>query len=174
VEYGTEYGKRLAAELLGRPNAIARLYAEWRAGNLGHADLRDLLPQIWTRESTDSPEAVAGTAACVQLFRSAGFIAIPNDLKKPGGALTIYRGAPESHRIGMAWTQSETIAGHFRDGKRRRLGVEAFVFQASAGEDAVLALFDDRREREVVIDPALITDVRRVLHPTGDGDARQC
>ena len=56
MAYGTEYGKRLAAELLGRPNAISRLYTEWKAGNLNLTDLRDLLPQIWTREPTDSPE----------------------------------------------------------------------------------------------------------------------
>ena len=73
----------------------------------------------------------------------------------------------------MAWTQSETIAGHFRDGKRRRLGVEAFVFQATAGEKAVLAAFNDRREHEVVIDPALITDIRCLLHPIGDDNGRQ-
>lgn len=82
--------------------------------------------------------------------------------------------AQVNYRIGMAWTQPETIAGHIRDGKRRRLGLEALAFQAAAGEDAVLALFGDRREREAVIDPALITGARRVLRPTWDGDERQC
>jgi hypothetical protein len=162
MDQRTEYGKRLVAELCGRPNAIARLHAEWRAGHLTRADLRDLLPQIWTRESTDSPEAAIETAECVQLFRSAGFVAIPNNIERPTRALTIYRGAPESHRIGMAWTQSEAIARQFRDGKRQRLRVEAFVFQATAHPEAVLGLFDDRREREVVVDPTLIADISRV------------
>ena len=54
MERRTEYGKRLAAELYGNQNAIVRLHTEWEAGNLAHADLRDLLPQIWTRKSTDS------------------------------------------------------------------------------------------------------------------------
>ena len=162
MEQGTEYGKSLAAELYGRPKAIIRLHAEWEAGNLARADLRDLLPQIWTRESTDSPEAAIGTVACVQLFRSAGFVAIPSNIERPTASLTIYRGAPESHRIGMAWTQSETIARQFRDGKRERLRVEAFAFQATAYPEAVLALFDDRREREVVVDPTPIADISRV------------
>lgn len=82
---------------------------------------------------------------------------------KPTGALTIYRGATESRRNGMAWTQSAITARHFRDGKRRRLGDEAFIFQATADEEAVLALFDARQESEVVVDPTLITDIRHVL-----------
>lgn len=162
MEHRTQYGKRLAADLYGNPNAIVRLRTEWEAGHLARADLRDLLPQIWTRESTDSPEAAIGTAACVELFRNAGFVAIPNNLQKPTSAVTIYRGAPESHRIGMAWTQSETIARQFRDGKRQRLRVETLVFRATAHPEAVLALFDDRRECEVVVDPALITGISHV------------
>jgi hypothetical protein len=62
----------------------------------------------------------------------------------------------------MAWTQSETVARQFRDGKRQRLRVEALVFRATAPPEAVLALFDDRREREVVVDPTLITGINHV------------
>jgi hypothetical protein len=73
----------------------------------------------------------------------------------------------------MAWNQSEIFARDFRDGKRRRLGVEVFVFQVPAARpEAMLALFDDRREHEAVVDSSLITNVSHVPDPGTDGEAR--
>lgn len=141
---------------VGQPDGPRRVFDAWESGLISDADLRGLLADTWLR--IDEPEHTIGAAAWMTMFRAAGFISQPTNIQAPTQTLTVYRGATEVRRLGMAWSLSIDTAGHFQL-RHARFG-SAFLYTAVVEPIGVMALFGNRIEQEVVVDPELLVDVR--------------
>jgi hypothetical protein len=140
--------------------------------------LRDILKDEWTRCEAHRPYR----ADFVRLFKQVGFITdvggewsktktLPKRLT--GKTVTIYRGnLGEDEPDGIAWTLSKKTAqffGRHHMSPRARLilgtwredGVPT-VWSAQVDTKDVLAYFDGREEKEVVVDPATLRNVKRI------------
>jgi hypothetical protein len=74
--------------------------------------------------------------------------------EQPAGLLTVWRGAPVSTGgRGMSWTLHRECAADFA---RVVLHVEPAVYRAVVPSRAVLAVFGDTREQEVVMNPHML------------------
>jgi hypothetical protein len=174
--------RRLAAEekfldALNRVDGNDRpaFLGEWYADDMiSRRQLRELIGEAWN--SADYPEQALGRDAWLDMFRNAGFVHSPDSpRKRPRKPLVIHRGAVYRRRYGMAWTTDRekavwfaekcslvTVHGDARHGwALGRLGIpypkkltRGMVFTATIAPEHVLAMFDDRKESEVVIDPA--------------------
>jgi hypothetical protein len=127
-----------------------RLHGAWLAGEITAADLAELIPQAWTGH--DRAESMIGTVAWVAMFRAAGLLVVSSNQPTPTYPQRVFRGATGHGQRGMAWTTDLTTAKHHRDRCRKQTGARA-LYRATVDQDAVLALFNTRREHETVIDP---------------------
>ena len=126
------------------------------AGFLDDATRRQLLAVAWT--TCEYPSSY-DTEEMVDLFERIGFIT-DSPATAPDGDLTIYRGG---HRDGMSWTSDMQVAANFRI----RLGRDEDLWQATVNGADVLALFAQRGESEVVVNPATLFGVTTISHPAG-------
>ncbi len=152
-------------------SAIVKLDADW---GLWDDDLRAVLREHWTR--CDAHRHVR--EEMLDLFRRAGYVSSPErQFDKP---ITVYRGnLGEDPRLGFSWTLSKAKARWFALyafgpraawlGLDRADGGERIptVWQATVPPDAILGYFNDRREREVIVDPAKAGSVSVALRPRG-------
>lgn len=133
--------------------------------------LRETLRDEWTRCEAHRDYR----ADFIELFKRVGFVTDVGDewsqtkelpARLRGKTVTIYRGnLGEDEPVGIAWTLSKKTAEFFSKhgmslrgqflGLYREDGV-ATVWKAKADTKDVLAYFDGRGEKEVVIDPANI------------------
>jgi len=73
--------------------------------------------------------------------------------------VTIYRGAPEKGKRGISWTVDPERAAWFAV----RFNIEeGHVYSASVPKSRIFAYFEERDEREVVIDPIGFRDIKRM------------
>jgi hypothetical protein len=132
-----------------------------REGDLDRDSLRELLPVAW--QDTEQPSA--NVAAWLRLFRKAGYVSDGEEVLS--GELTIYRGigVPEA-TPGISWSLDIDRARWFARRSELALRVqsgssrEATLYSARVDADQVLAFFNARNEREVVVDPKSLRDVR--------------
>jgi hypothetical protein len=163
---------------------------EWYANCLlSTRQLRELIGEAW--DSADYPEQALGKETWIEMFRECGIVHTKGKRRKPPTKpLDIYRGAVWNRRRGMSWTTDRAQAQKFaercsliaahaypRHGMAiSRLGIpypkeltRGMVFSASIAPEYVLAMFDDRNEAEVVIDPAGLPPIgRRPVVPIPD------
>lgn len=160
---------------------------EWHATEkLDRAALRRLLTEYWC--VLDAPLLAASPEQLVALFRDAGFL---SDTRKitapPSEGLTVYRGCHPAVRRGLAWTTSRERAEFFiqyaQQHRARAYYTRAIrrpeavgesrlrpqLYTAHAPAPVILAMFNERQEYEVVVDPAGLVDVRE----STEGEARQ-
>lgn len=76
-------------------------------------------------------------------------------LNKP---LRVFRGCSEGNRDGWSWTLDRTVAEKL--GTRHPFDGKPLLVSGFAAPEDVLAYFDTRREREILINPFLVTRVR--------------
>ena len=117
--------------------------------------------------------------AWVARLRAAGWVGNPR--RRPRGPIVVWRGQSDARRLGISWSRDRFTATHFA---RRHVAiaetvdgatVTATVWRAVAPLEAVLGVGHDDigEEGEMLVDPALLTDVRAVAVVTGRG-ARPC
>ncbi|SEP46591.1 hypothetical protein [Amycolatopsis saalfeldensis] len=152
---------RLRGELVGRQDGATLLYQAWVARRITRDGLRDLLPDAWTR-ADPSPEMVIGATSWVEMFREAGRLLLPTNYPALPDMLTIYRGAIHHRRRGMAWTTDCHKAAQFRRRREQTERTPAFLFRAEVALEAVLAAFNTRGEREIVVDPSFLKRIDRL------------
>jgi hypothetical protein len=162
----------------GLSQEVARvLWSRWRDGRLAVDQLRLALPPVWIHRKPQVP--TIGERAWLGLFRASGFLSQVAEVRgitspfaaslrdAPPDTITVWRGARlESGGRGMSWTQYEDCAQNFAqvgaDTHRQPSG----VFLAKLPGRAVLAMFADEREEEVVVNPNMLRGrvelVRRV------------
>ena len=88
-------------------------------------------------------------------------------------SIEIWRGCGELSGVrGMSWTLDRKIAEYFSAyavGQRRRMlahiwpeaNVKPFVVRAKCQKTDVIAYFEERQEKEIVVDPKFVTNLRK-------------
>jgi hypothetical protein len=133
------------------------------------AELRSCMPSAWSEP--DAPESYLPRQIWLMMFADCGFVTdLPGGLSAPTEPLTVYRGTTWGRRRDMSWTLDRNKALWFA---QRMLSMQslhspapgaphiAHVFRAEIEPQAVLAYFDRRNEREVVVDPRQLPSLGR-------------
>jgi hypothetical protein len=149
---------KLLSRASGSPEGPQLLWDDWQAGKLTPADLREVIPLVWPY--MDWPEAVIGADRWTPMFLAAGFIAVPDTLTAPTTTLTLYRGTTEDRARSMAWSWDKVKAEQFRE-RYCKQGKDAHLYTTTVEPSTVLALFNLRGEREAIVNPQLLADVKR-------------
>jgi hypothetical protein len=175
---GNYWGAASFALGLGLSQEVARvLWSRWRDGRLAVDQLRLALPPAWIHHKPQVP--TIGERAWLGLFRASGFLSQVAQVRgitspfaaslrdAPPDTIRIWRGARlESRGRGMSWTQYEDCAQNFAQVGADTHGQPSGVFLAKLPGRAVLAMFADEREEEVVVNPNMLRGrvalVRRV------------
>ncbi len=148
----TAYGR------VGRDGNPAML-VDLRAEGLIPADVLPVaVSEAWER--AEFPEAALDPDEWTELFRECGYVVNGERSDPPAGPLTLYRGATEERRGGMAWTDDVGTARWFAERFGRFAGVGEFVqcrvwvatFQPVDLLARIHAPGDGRGEHEYVID----------------------
>ena len=140
---------------VGRNHAPALLFDLYYARRLDDAALAPLVHQAWT--GAEWPERSLTRRTWLAWFRLAAY-------PRPDNPIVVYRGAPPRLARGMAWTTDRERAAWFAN---RWITRGAHVYTATARPEAVMADIDalegdgGRREAEIVVDPALLPELRR-------------
>jgi len=131
--------------MVTQPQGQGAEILKWLEG-LSVPDLQQVLPTLWT--NFRGPIHAFGKAACLSLFKRAGFLT--NGPELPTQPLTIYRGEirrPGQH--GISWTTNERVARSYARGYTT-VDVTVVV-SATVQPGSILATFSE--ESEVVVDP---------------------
>jgi hypothetical protein len=123
------------------------LWECWICHDIGVDVLRRLILDVWS--SAEFPQRSFGRDGrrpWLEMFAATGYMS--HRTPRPVEPLTVYRGAVDRHKKGMAWTTDPDIARRFAD--HRGPGT---VWQATVPPPAVLGRIDDghqgRGEKEV-------------------------
>jgi len=156
------------------------LYRLWRAGELNDHQLRDAVAELWIKNKSPvsgdlSPASGLSKRRWVELFHATDFLTrcegVPRGEapvaaalehvhfeKQPTESLTVYRGeATRTQGRGMSWTLDPACAEKFAiDTILNPETAEPTVFEATVPGRAVLAVFCDERDQEVVVNPKML------------------
>lgn len=139
------------------------LYRTWQRG--GIEDLQPALWAVWVHNK--SPRACLGERKWLELFKAAGFTVVTSttvgeDTKfgqlteRPSEPLELWRGAAvATNGRGFSWSVHRECAVEFAEGVAG-VGFDAALFRAVVPPRAMLALFGDWREQEVVVNPNML------------------
>lgn len=148
------------------------LYRLWRASMIPAEQLQDAV--AWTWIHNRAPLACIGERRWLELFKSAGFIVAGVDqtrvgdevientyahlTERPAEPITVYRGAALRTRgRGLSWSlyrecARDNFAQPWADAYEQPSG----LYRATVPPRAILALFGDHREQEVVVNPNML------------------
>lgn len=176
LERRRKYGEAIV--FYGSEQRAAKL-VEW-ADDLSDEDVRQLLIDNWsTTEAWGGDkrlrEGMIGLlrrVAPLYVFATLAGERIHPEDEAPEGLLTIYRGnLGEDPRLGHSWSLDQETAQRFAElangirgmflGTTREDGVPS-VWRAVVDSREILGYFNDRDEREVVVDPATLTDIEKI------------
>ncbi len=151
IEAAVEAGHFRSAVSLLQERTVA-LHDWWSSGRLSAEQLRPLLTETWTK--AHFPLARVGERAWVRMFKAAGFIT-DSGRPAPEHDLIVYRGAPlQTRGLGMSWSFDAETAGDFA--YQSLAHGPAGTYRAVVPPRAVLAIFEQRRESEVVVNPNML------------------
>jgi hypothetical protein len=148
------------------------LFDLWSKGQIGAEQLPYAVSAVWVRN--ESPLRCLAERKWLTIFKAVGFLIVDNSGGRvihgdgrarsiptafahldaqPMVPIEVWRGCPTStNGRGMSWTIHHDCAEGFAEGVAT-LGVEAGIYRATIPPRAVLALFGDDREQEVVVNP---------------------
>lgn len=122
----------------------------WERDKLSRAELRELLPHVWT--DVEFPGRNLNDP--LALFRDAGFV---TDAEEAWEALPdpvpVHRGG---YQEGISWTLSERQAKWFASRFTLESDEHLPVWSGSIQKDRVFGYFEGRGEEEVVLDPYMV------------------
>lgn len=120
---------------------------------LSLAQARLLLPEVW--RDAELPYASGRDSLC-RLFKTLGFVSDCDlSVEALPDSFTLFRGSLARHKRGLSWTRSGMKAAWFASRFNRR----GNVYSTIATPDMVLAVFNSRGEREVLLDYRKIKDI---------------
>lgn len=133
---------------------------------LSNKDFSTLLGSAYT--GTDNPNEVLNKAQLLNLFKKATpFDLMDNNefeiFKNLPETITIYRSAKTSKKNNietLSWTLDYNIAKWFSN----RHTTKGRIFQAEINKEHVLAYFNRRNEKEVIIDYHYLTNIKEVTN----------
>lgn len=149
------------------------LYRLWRAGEITGDHLLETVADVWIHNQ--SPVSGLSMRRWVEMYRASGFVTrcvegvrVGDEPvaaayehvhfeKQPTEPLSVYRGVGKrSHARGLSWTLHQECAEDFAARHLLPGDYEPTVFQATVPGRAVLAVFCDEREQEVVVNPNVL------------------
>ena len=142
-----------------RGDRMSKILEWYSPGQLSRDELRNLLVDWWS--DVQEPSAYEA-GELLELFWEAGFVTDTEGVTRPTTALTVYRGATPDGVQGMAWTLDREKAAWFARRGRLIGEAESRVYAAEIPPQGVLGIFNERGEREVVVDPFSLQDIREV------------
>jgi hypothetical protein len=77
-----------------------------------------------------------------------------------GRSLRVYRGCARDRVLGIAWTTDRAVAENFAHGHRGIRNPDPVIATAMVSPGDIFLRLNDRGEREVLLDPELLRDVR--------------
>jgi hypothetical protein len=187
---GDYWGAAQVALPPGLSEEVPRLlWQRWSAGSLAREQLREAVPPIWIFNR--SPVSPIGEHAWLTMFRAAGYLcqtahsrvhlsdgtlteveaAYRVELAEtpPKDSLVVWRGASlESHGRGFSWTYYRECGEGFAQGCANTYQRASGLYRAEIPGRAVLAIFGDDREQEVVVNPNMLrgrTELVSVIEP---------
>jgi hypothetical protein len=133
-----------------------------RGLQLDPRELNSSLQAVWPL--VHGPLFQHDKATLVALFKRAGYVS--DGAAYPTDGLTVYRREPiENEQLGISWTTDLQVARTYAQ-RYSSIG-DVQVLQATAPVPSILARFTF--EDEVVVEPALLTDVVRLPRFDGQG-----
>lgn len=137
-------------QLHGTDDALLTLAELHSAGRTSPELLTEALPSAW-RFKPDH-QSVARDLI-IDMFRAiagpAGLTVGGEKARRPGGSLTLFRGAADVNRWGVSWTSDPDVARHFAT-DRQGAGSVGVVWTARVPSDCCVAFFPD--ENEFIVD----------------------
>ena len=144
-----------------RPYRLATILEWWRNGTVQASELDEELAWAWSDMESDDTLNDPQNLEIIELWREIGFFSDRERIGPPRRNLRVWRGG--SDPMGLAWSTSRDMALWFANrGVRMGFDPEEILWMAYAPPEAVLARIFQRNEQEVVVDPRLLTRVRRV------------
>jgi hypothetical protein len=143
-----------AVILIQRPYRMIKV-AEWLGmdGGMSDHELRDILPFLWM--DTEFPHQFEDLPH--SFFQRTGYVS--DTETRLQGLLTVYRGCTQSD-LGLSWTldfeRAKWFASRFADDMDSR-----YIFRAQIHADEIWGYFEDRNEKEVVVNPACLRHLER-------------
>lgn len=171
LEGRREYGDALL--FYGSELRAAKL-VEWADG-LSDDEVRQLLVDNWSVTEAWGADARLREGMIGLLRRVAPLVVTdeenPDD-RAPEGMLEIFRGnGGEDARLGHSWTLDQATARYFARQTRSPRGMAIGIYREDAVPSVwravvdsreILGYFNDRKEREVVVDPETLIDVVKI------------
>lgn len=167
-------GDLSAALMFSGSHHRASLLADWNERGLLDDDavVRSLIEEHWSSTEAWSADTRLRETMYGLLRRSAPIRVLGEPERPlPAGTLTVYRGNLGERPCGGSWTLDRATAEHFASmamsprgmflGMYREDGVPS-IWRATCDSEDVLGYFDDRGEREVVVEPGALDDVELV------------
>ncbi len=151
--------RRTALAFVGPSAAPLLLHSWWSLGEIGDDDLRSLLPGAW--KGVEFPQRSLKRSRWSELFAAAGFVSEPPGLDPPSEALELYRGSTPGHARGLSWTTSRKRAEGYAKGWPSTGSRVPAVYVIEALPEAVVAIIQSGKDRDVVVDPSRIPKPRR-------------
>lgn len=175
LRHGESWGVALAAVSEGLDGHLpGMLYRLWRSGSVADDRLAEVVADVWIHNR--SPVSGLSMRRWAEMYRASGFVTRCVDgvrmgdvpilaayehlhfEKQPTEPLTLYRGAGKrSQGRGMSWTLHQECAEDFAVGNLLPEDNRPTVFRATVPGRAVLAVFCDEREQEIVVNPSMLT-----------------
>ena len=124
---------------------------------LSPEDFGELLCDSWTSQENPNQDINVPREQAIAYFRKAQpqFLMDDDDFQifsQIPDSLTLYRGvSPGRERLGLSWTDDQDTALWFKK-RFERSNRKGYVLQASVPKSNVLAYFDNRGEKEFVVD----------------------
>jgi hypothetical protein len=132
-----------------RPYRMSMITQWWEEGYFNKNTLNQLLTEWWT--DTEIPSQF-GYTNLLRLFKAAGFVT--DGPEKPTERIWLYRGCKKKHKRGISWTRDINKAKFFS----QRLNFNGQIWSIYAEPEIVMACFDGRGEKEVVLNTRMIKD----------------
>lgn len=125
------------------------------------SQLRELLPVAFRDTEFPWRAPLVSKARWIELFKATGFLSDTAGVTEPPReGLTVYRGCLPYYHLGLAWTTNSERAQWFTN--RFPVLGEAVVYKAHVGPRSILAMFNERKESEVVVNPRGLKGVQEI------------
>ena len=136
-----------------RAYRLERIFEFWRDDTTENETVAALLAEWWT--DSESATIFGRRDLLIDLLDDTGFVTDREGIERPKDALHIFRGGDAE---GLCWSTSPETARWFA----KRFDQDAPFLVALCPPAAVRAIFLDRGEDEVVVDPELLTWVQEL------------
>jgi len=166
---GDYWGAAIGALDLGLSEELPPLlWRRWTAGAMTLDQLREAIPSIWIHNR--SPVPPIGERSWLAMFKAAGFLSQVAEVvgkpsryatelaeTRPTRPLVVWRGASlDSNGRGFSWTQYQECGQGFAQAWADVYQRASGLYRAEVPGRAVLAIFGDDREQEVVVNPNML------------------